>query len=89
MKVYVAMQNSDLTEGRGGEVPIGYFLNREVAEYINSKAPGVFGSKNNRKVKEIDVCEAQNLQEYRKYTDKMRMIALNKLTTEERELLGL
>jgi len=90
MKIFVAKQNSDLTEGRGPAIPIGYFLSREVAEWVNAKAPGVFGTKNDCRVEVIEVCESKTLQEYEGYCkEEEKRKALSKLTEKEKELLGL
>lgn len=90
MKIYVTRQNSDLCEGRGPIVNVGYFTNREVAVYANSKIPGVFGTKNDCSVQEIEVCTAQRIEDLVDFEkDQKRQKALSKLTIEERNLLGL
>lgn len=90
MKIYITQQNSDLTEGRGSTIQVGYFLNKEVAEYANSKLPGVFGAKNNCRLKVVDVCEARNLSEYADFRDEMeKETALSKLAKRKKQILGL
>jgi len=89
MKIYITQQNSDLIEGLGPIIRVGYFLNKEVAEYANSKIPGVFGSKNDCKLEIVDVCEARNLSEYDAFRYNIeKETALSKLTKREKQILG-
>lgn len=49
--IYIAQQNSDLTEGRGPNIPKGYFIDRELAHRVNESLPGVMGTNNTAPVK--------------------------------------
>lgn len=89
INAYEAYTNSDLTEGRGRDVHIGYFEQEADAKRA-SQGKGVMGSDAwVRKVsKEIFVFE--NYQEFeQRENEETRQRALNKLTVAERRSLGL
>ena len=98
-KVFVVMKNRDFTEGRGPMVPTDLcFDNEESAwEYCNTQT-GIYGSevptggwqtaRGHWEVKSFTVLSsAKSTIESRK--QEIREYALNKLSKEEREALGL
>lgn len=88
-EVFGAWRNSDLTEGKGYDILIGYFLKQEDAQRAAHKA-GVMGADGTVKQEQLRVVVFENFGEYeneRKADARKR--ALAKLTQEERILLGL
>lgn len=86
---YEAYTNSDLTEGRGRDVHIGYFVHESDARKAVKKK-GVMGTDaDTRKVdKEILLFETYEEFETIKTND-LRKKALNKLSYDEKKALGL
>src|SRR5579871_5064136 len=84
---YEALVNSDLTEGRGPMRHVAYFSNRHDAER-SVKGMGVMGV-GNGEVKQIEITVYESYAEYfgPKY-EELRRSAMNKLSREEREALG-
>src|SRR5580693_2971224 len=84
---YEALVNSDLTEGRGPMRHVAYFTNRHDAERA-VKGMGVMGV-GDGEVKQIEITVYESFAEYfgPKY-EQLRSSALQKLSREEREALG-
>jgi len=75
----------DLTEGKGGMVVIGYFLNQADALYA-TKGWGVMGY-GDGEVKELNLYSS--VEDWEKHEKlKLKASALAKLTLEERKALG-
>lgn len=90
MIIYVVTRNSDLDEGRGHQIPVGYFSDKKIAEYVASKAPGVCGSRVGVEITPIEVDTTRNLEEYAKSeSNKLKKSAMAKLTHEKLVALGL
>lgn len=91
MVIYEVYENSDLTEGKGSHVVVGRFTHRPIAEHVlKTKARGVFGSTQGKGIKEVEVCTATDLEQYkRSLQEDVRKRALSKLTAEEILALGL
>lgn len=102
MKIYVVMMNADFTEGRGPMLFHMAFLHGEHAvEYVASQK-GIFDSPqkvemgkhgyyayaNGYVIKEVELIE-DSIIDRQKLREEMRQQALNKLSPEEREILGL
>jgi len=85
--VYEALVNSDLTEGRGPMRHVGYFTHRPDAERA-VRGMGVMGV-GDGEVKQTEITIYDSYAEYfgPKY-EELRLSALNKLSREEREALG-
>lgn len=87
LKVYEVTNNSDMVEGRGYSVHVGYFTKNEYAEKA-AKGIGPWGSNANVSPVTLLVFE-----DYKEYTDLksevFRQAALAKLTLAERIALGL
>jgi hypothetical protein len=85
---YEALVNSDLTEGRGPMKHVAYFSNRPDAER-SVKGMGVMGV-GNGEVKQIEITVYDSFAEFfgPKY-EELRRSALDKLTREERDALGI
>lgn len=89
-KVYAVYNESDLTEGRGPYKLIAIFENYHDAEKCKNKQPTVMG------VKPLGLhAKIEELQLFLNYPDwendtieKIKFNALNKLTNEERRVLG-
>jgi hypothetical protein len=87
-EIWTAMQNADLTEGRGPMVAKGYFFDKSVAERVALTLPGVMGIGNG--VVDGPVKVYDNYAEWAgEHFAKARATGLAKLTTEERRALGL
>ena len=98
-RIYLAMENSDTVEGKGPMVINCAFFKREEAEKYIDEQPGIMGRKSTKggwskekygdwSVKELIVLESlEEASEIK--TIKARERALQKLTLEERKLLGL
>ena len=87
IKIYVARQNSDLTEGRGGLYPKGYFTTETDAVMFLSTLDGIMGTRQGLDIVEVDVYES--IEEHPKWTKEMLIkSALLKLTDKEKEALG-
>ena len=88
--VYEAYTNSDLTEGRGHTVHIGYFT-RETDALRAVRRKGVMGTDANvRKLSTLELKVYEHLAEYEaEVVLDLRKKALAKLTAAERTLLGL
>lgn len=86
---YEAFTNSDLNEGRGSKVTIGYFKKSTDAERA-VKGKGVMGTDGDVKYTTLTVKVFENYQEYTaENVIRTREIALSKLTKEEKLVLGL
>lgn len=86
---YEAFTNSDLTEGKGGHVTIGYFFNEMDARKA-ARGKGVMGTNGDVKAVKLDTKVFESYAEYDESRSKdVRLSALNKLTAEERRILGL
>lgn len=87
-KCWEAYTNSDLTEGRGSDVFIGYFRNKEDADNA-VKGNGPMGT--NAYVREVR--EPKIYKTYLEFVEDkqidLKRSALNKLTREEKRALGL
>lgn len=83
-----AYTNSDLTEGRGFDVTIAFFVNREDAERAANKQ-GVMGT--NAKVRKVRAPRVfASFAEYQDYRKRdLKAAALAKLTAEEKAALGI
>jgi hypothetical protein len=96
MIIWQTYYNADMTEGRGPMIPSYAFLHREhAAAYIDAQE-GVMGCRakwseqeyGDWRMKKIEVLEHDYMEsEQRK--EKVKRQALNKLTQEEKEILGL
>lgn len=88
--VWESYTNSDLTEGRGAHVHIGYFLSKKDAERAGV-GQGVMGTDARvRQVGEVSLIVYETFDEFLAIQkEEKRQQALAKLTQEERELLGL
>ena len=85
--LYEAYTNSDLIEGRGNDVHLGYFKVQSDAEKASS-GRGVMGT--NAHVRLAPILIYENFEEFAEVRAKdVREQALNKLSWEERKLLGL
>lgn len=84
-QLFLAMRDSDQTEGRGPQYPIAAFFSRADAE-LAAEGQGAMGSKGG--VGSLLLFDG--IHEYRAYDrSKARSAALAKLSAAERELLGL
>ncbi len=101
-KIYIVYRNSDFTEGKGVMLFHCAFSDGEEAIKYVEKQQGIFGSSqrvernrygcyataNGYDIKEATLYEVgDDLEKIE--SDKKRQVALNKLTAEERTLLGL
>lgn len=88
MTIFLAGYNSDTVEGRGPVRWVSAFTTRELAEQVAATLPGVMGTPNTTKPRELPLYasmeEYESRQEY-----EARLKALAKLTEEEKRLLGL
>jgi hypothetical protein len=89
--IYVVYENSDLVEGKGCEVIIGYFSNYDVAKYVKDhEDKEVFRSTHGKGIIEIKVNNARSVEEYlNSKNNAIRERALSKLTEDEKKALGL
>lgn len=86
---YEAYTNSDLTEGRGRDVSIGYFT-YEYDALTASYGKGVMGTDAVVRKTNIDIQVFDSYDEYEaSKVDDAKLRAWRKLTPEERKLLGL
>ena len=89
--IYLVMQNTDLTEGRGQMVPVAACLNENTAHKIADKISKSYGfssvSKGLFNVKTLVIID--NFESWEKELNARIKRALQKLTIEEREVLGL
>lgn len=53
--IWVARQNSDLTEGRGPYRNMGYFIDKEVARQANNMLDGVMGTSNDAALTSVEL----------------------------------
>lgn len=96
MKIYVAMANADMTEGRGPMRPVKYFLHEEDALCYIDQQEGIMGRKmkwsqeeyGDWRVEEIDVNEESIIDREKVRRERINH-ALGKLGQDEIELLGL
>lgn len=94
--IYQTNRNSDTTEGRGPMVPDLAFTKRSLAETYIDGQPGVQGRTgkwSQEKYGDWNISEVEVLDELPENIEKkkqeIRKRALNKLTDEERKVLGL
>lgn len=88
-QAFAAITNSDLTEGRGREVIIGYFLLESDAKKA-ARGQGVMGTDGDVRPRMVDVKIYETYFEYElDVMEHKRREALSKLTADERRLLGL
>lgn len=96
MIIWQTYYNADMTEGRGPMIPSYAFLHREhAAAYIDAQE-GVMGCRakwseqeyGDWRMKKIEVLEC-NCEESEQRKKELKNQALNKLTQEEKEILGL
>lgn len=87
--IYLAGYNSDTTEGRGPTVYVAAFASREDAEAACLDLPGVFGTKNTTKPKEMVMYNSYEEWAEKHHEAELRRKALAKLTDEEMRALGL
>lgn len=96
MIIWQTYYNADMTEGRGPMIPSYAFLHREhAAAYIDAQE-GVMGYRakwteqeyGDWRMKKIEVLEC-NYDESEQRKKELKNQALNKLTQEEKEILGL
>jgi len=86
---FEAYTDSDLNEGKGHKVTIGYFTNQADA-YKAVQGKGVMGSDGNVSSHVIDIKIFENYEEYIVVSDeKIKQIALGKLSEVEKKVLGL
>lgn len=87
---FEAYTNSDLTEGRGGDVHIGYFRYEDDAKKA-VKGRGVWGTDASvRMVQDKTIRVFESYEEFTTVqTSDLKTKALNKLTVEEKKALGL
>lgn len=86
--IYAALQNADLTEGRGPMIPRAHFTMEDNCHAFLLTLDGIYGSRQGLECECITVYET--LQECPDYQDKVvRAQALSKLTEEEKRVLGL
>ena len=96
MKVYLAMRNSDMTEGRGPMVTDKCFLKREHAENYIDKQDGVMGRKEKWsksynsywEVRAIEVIE-EDIIKKQEQKEQERQELIDELSDYELELLGI
>lgn len=96
MKIWQTYRNADEIEGRGPMVPDFAFLHKEHAERYIDEQPGVIGRRSKWSqqkygdwgLKAIEVLEYDVIEESVKKL-KTKLNALDKLTDEEKEALGL
>jgi hypothetical protein len=85
--VFEAYTNSDTIEGRGSDVHIGYFTHPDDA-HAAARGQGVMGG--DAYVRPVAIKIYTTLQEFTGVkNEELRQRALEKLTPEEREALGL
>lgn len=96
MNVFAVFKNSDMTEGRGHKVLDEVFLNKSDAKSYMNRQPGIMGRKkiwSNEKYGEWEICTLY-LNECVADVDvnkrkRIKENALSKLSTKEKEILGL
>jgi hypothetical protein len=87
--VFEAYTNSDLTEGRGYPVTLGFFV-KEVDAIKASLGKGVMGTDASVCAKDLDIRIFETFEEYQNYQkDSIRRKALAKLSLSEKQALGL
>ena len=89
-EVWEAYTDTDLVEGRGSKVVLGYFTKQLDAKEA-AKGEGVMGTDAHvTKIKTPSFMIFESIEEYRQNTRKeLRKIALAKLSYEEKVALGL
>jgi len=100
-RIYEVISNSDLTEGRGSQIVIARFFDRNIAAHY-AKDKGVMGTRAEVAEGEVLAIGALKALEPTKYrvlgpvvpiyndpTDIKRQQALSKLTEEDKRILGL
>jgi hypothetical protein len=86
---FEAYTNSDLTEGRGHKVSIGFFTHQSDAVQA-AKKRGVWGSDASVEKATVKIRIYESFDEYKNATDEnIREKALSKLTDDEKRVLGL
>lgn len=96
MKIWQTYRNADEIEGRGPMVPDFAFLHKEHAERYIDEQPGVMGRRGqwsqqkygDWEIRPVEVLDYDIIEVGFKKV-KTRLIALAKLTDEEKEALGL
>lgn len=89
IKAYEAYTNSDLTEGKGIDVHIGYFTN-EIDAIKAAKGKGVMGLEAYTRYVDKTINIFDNLSEYYSTIDTKIMENIkSKLNSEEKRVLGL
>lgn len=95
MQVAIVLKNADFTEGRGPMVLHKVFDTVEHAEAYIITQPGIYGSPQRKdnygwNGYDIKVCPVHGGENWKEIMDKqLRESALNKLSSEERRVLGL
>ena len=88
-EVWLAQQDSDLTEGRGPMITKGAFWSPEEAQRCAERLPGVMGVGHGR-VAATPLHVYDSFEEWQSGTDSaLRDSAMAKLTSDERRVLGL
>lgn len=88
-EVWEAYTNSDLTEGRGHKVTIGYFQHKQDA-LLAAQGQRVMGTNANVKQTTVTVTIYESWEEYKQdCIEHTKQAALAKLTRLERQALGL
>jgi hypothetical protein len=88
--IYEVYEPADKTEGRGGCISLGFFKNENVANWVlKNEATGVMGTRSGVGIKEIKVYTGDTVNYENYCKEKIRKQALSKLTSEEKEVLGL
>jgi hypothetical protein len=86
--IYAALQNADLTEGRGPMIPRAHFTMENDCNAFLLTLDGIFGSRQGLECECVTVYE--KLLECPDYREEVvRAQALSKLTEEEKKILGL
>jgi hypothetical protein len=90
--VYIARQNENLDDGRGGTLDVAHFFSEADASAVSDMLPGVFGTANTCEVGKLEVYES--IEEYcyaagieTPSVKKIKERALKKLTDEEKKAL--
>ena len=87
LKILVVKKNADMTEGSGPMMPVAYFTEFDDALQCKNKIPGIMGTRSGIEIEEIIVFDNFNDWNHGRL-DKIKKRALEKLTVEERKVLG-